>query len=114
MANPISKLNLVINGVTTQLDVHDPNALTTEIDSIGTDWVRFKSGLQICWGECSKTSVSDVTINFPKAFIPGYPLSVSVSGQSSTIYALGWSVNKVVIGNSNAGEFTYTAVGRWK
>ena len=27
MANPISKLNLVINGVTTQLDVHDANAL---------------------------------------------------------------------------------------
>lgn len=27
MANPISKLNLVINGVTTQLDIHDADAL---------------------------------------------------------------------------------------
>jgi len=27
MANPISKLNLVINGITTQLDIHDANAV---------------------------------------------------------------------------------------
>ena len=50
MANPISKLSLVINGVTTQLDVHDANALTTEIDSMDEGWVRFKCGLQICYG----------------------------------------------------------------
>jgi len=27
MANPTSKLNLVINGITTQLDIHDANAV---------------------------------------------------------------------------------------
>jgi len=58
MANPISKLNLVINGVTTQLDVHDANALP-----IGS-YIQFAgsqapAGFLVCnGGEISRTTYS--------------------------------------------------------
>lgn len=90
--------------------------ISSEIDSMGEGWVRFKSGLQICWGEYDKTTEINKTFNFPKAFKIGiaYPLSVSVGGQSTTLFAGGWSAGYVYIANTNTGAFTYTAVGRWK
>ena len=117
MANPISKLNLVINGVTTQLDVHDANALTTEIDSMGTDWVRFKSGLQICWGAYS-TSGGNIKITYPKAFHADYPIGIGVSGQSLNLSTSGWDNTSVDVAGTDGGphgnNVTYVAVGRWK
>jgi microcystin-dependent protein len=58
MANPISKLNLVINGVTTQLDVHDANALPTGsyIQFAGS---QAPEGFLVCnGGEISRTTYS--------------------------------------------------------
>jgi len=58
MANPISKLNLVINGVTTQLDVHDANALPTGsyIQFAGS---QAPAGFLVCnGGEISRTTYS--------------------------------------------------------
>ena len=58
MANPISKLNLVINGVTTQLDIHDAGALP-----IGS-YIQFAgsqapAGFLVCnGGEISRTTYS--------------------------------------------------------
>ena len=58
MANPISKLNLVINGVTTQLDIHDAYALP-----IGS-YIQFAGsqapvGFLVCnGGEISRTTYS--------------------------------------------------------
>lgn len=40
--------------------------ITSEIDSSGTGWVRFKSGLQICWGEKHAPSTSPHSL--PKGF----------------------------------------------
>lgn len=56
MANPISKLNLVINGVTTQLDVHDANAIPTGsyIQFAGS---QAPDGFLVCnGGEISRTT----------------------------------------------------------
>ena len=58
MANPISKLSLVINGVTTQLDIHDAHALP-----IGS-YIQFAGsqapeGFLVCnGGEISRTTYS--------------------------------------------------------
>ena len=113
MANPISKLNLVINGVTTQLDVHDPNALTTEIDSSGTGWVRFKSGLQICWGEYP-TSGGSIVITYPKAFLAG--IGIGASGQAPNSRLDGWTRTYLKVADTEGygSNVTYVAVGRWK
>ena len=58
MANPISKLNLVINGVSTELDIHDANALPTGsyIQFAGS---QAPAGFLVCnGGEISRTTYS--------------------------------------------------------
>ena len=58
MANPISKLNLVINGVTTQLDIHDAHALPvgSYIQFAGS---QAPEGFLVCnGGEISRTTYS--------------------------------------------------------
>ena len=43
MANPISKLNLVINGTTTQLDIHDANAVPRSGGAVMTGATLFRT-----------------------------------------------------------------------
>ena len=60
MANPISKLNLVINGVSTELDIHDANALPTGsyIQFAGS---QAPAGFLVCnGGEISRTTYSNL------------------------------------------------------
>ena len=130
MPNPISKLNLVINGVTTQLDVHDPNALTSEIDSMGTDWVRFKCGLQICYGTAVNNNGLGTGISrfsFPMAFsatpnlvaTPNNPagyLCTVRTGNASTwvLYTYAYTVNKTIEYITDPVACNFIAVGTWK
>ena len=128
MANPISKLNLVINGVTTQLDVHDDNALTTEIDSMGTGWVRFKCGLQICWGEegiAWTLQEKQITISFAKSFM-GDNVTISLShsraGYTSDSFSQIYRVDSTKFEATYAaadsanpdGYLMWLAIGYWK
>ena len=94
---------------------NDSGFITSEIDSMGTDWVRFKSGLQICWGSYL-TSGDSITITYPKAFHADYPTGVGVSGQSPNFSTSGWgNTSVVVVGTEGHGSnVTYVAVGRWK
>ena len=130
MANPISKLNLLINGVTTQLDVHDANALTTEIDSSGTGWVRFKSGLQICYGTATNNNGLGAGVSrfsFPMAFsatpnlvtTPNIPsqagphlVTVIVESGTNFITNLWWTQTSEL--SSSTIAFHYVAIGKWK
>ena len=110
--------NLNINGKTIGTDAnsnmtYDGHIVET-IEEQGSDYIRYASGLQICWGEYPATSETEITINFPKAFYLGSPLSVSVEGQSLSLYVVGWTANTIIIRNTNTGAFTYTAIGRWK
>ena len=129
MANPISKLNLAINGVTTQLDVHDANALTTEIDSMGTDWVRFKSGLQICYGKVinnNNLGTGIARFSFPKVFSakPSVVASPNVSERyviTCLVESEGtWVLNTFAAWVSpidytgGSLQVSYVAIGKWK
>lgn len=86
------------------------------IEEQGGGYIRYSNGLQICWGWQLSTTETASVINFPKAFIRDafHQLSVSVSGQSDTIYALGWNEVAVDLANTNMGAITYTAIGYWK
>ena len=53
MPNPTSKLNLVINGVTTQLDIHDANAV-----HLGANSIPFHNAYPRC--KYLGTSITDV------------------------------------------------------
>ena len=86
------------------------------IEEQGNNYIRYSSGLQICWGMYSRTAETSLNISFPKAFINDdtHQIGVSVGGQSQALFVAGWSGTVVVIGNANAGVFTYTAIGCWK
>ena len=127
MANPISKLNLMINGVTTQLDVHDANALTTEIDSMGTGWVRFKCGLQICWGNERITwalQEQSIIISFAKSFMGIVTVSLSHLRAGYTAYSFSqirmvdsteFVADYVATASNNPdGYLSWLAIGYWK
>ena len=132
MANPISKLNLVINGVTTQLDVHDANALTTEIDSMGTGWVRYKCGLQVCYGSVTNNNNIATGIarhSFPVAFIATPSVvaapyiaarfniyAITLEVESATAFIINtWSSYATPPVLSDAPlACCYVAIGKWK
>lgn len=94
MANPISKLNLVINGVTTQLDVHDANALP-----IGS-YIQFAgsqapAGFLVCnGGEISRTTYSKLFAVIGTTY---------GSGDGSTTFNLPNLIGKFLEGGSSSG-----------
>ena len=127
MAN-ISHFTQTVNGVSTTYDIHDANALTTEIDSMGTDWVRFKCGLQICYGTVTSNSNVNTGISrfsFPIAFAatPVLVVTPSLDGQwlmtskveSTTSWILNafgaWDTPPAY--NNLPAIATYVAIGKW-
>ena len=84
--------------------------------SISSDngYIRYESGLQICWGYVSSVSATAKTVTFPMAFYaaPG------VSGVVGAPHSLGiYTVNNtsfvVRIGDSSTA-LRYVAIGKWK
>ena len=94
MANPISKLNLVINGVTTQLDVHDAYALP-----IGS-YIQFAgsqapAGFLVCnGGEISRTTYSNLFAVIGTTY---------GSGDGSTTFNLPNLTDRFLQGSSTSG-----------
>lgn len=110
---------------------NDLGFISSEIDSSGTGWVRFKSGLQICW---MQGGLSDSVYNwiFPKTFlqnpsvtatiyyggsnINAYQRSIELNNLSST-GVLFRSANHMFGSNSysvGTDSVSAIAIGRWK
>ena len=109
--------NITVPTKTSQL-TNDSKFLTSEIDSSGPDWVRFKSGVQICWGTyVSQTQQTSVT--FGKAFLglvsygigvcPSDNVNCWISARSATGIAL-----STEMGDGNYRRVDWLAIGRWK
>jgi hypothetical protein len=94
MANPISKLNLVINGVTTQLDVHDANALPTG------SYIQF-AGSQAPAGflVCNGGAISRTTYSALFAVIG----TIYGSGDGSTTFNLPNLTDRFLQGSTTSG-----------
>ena len=103
------------------------------VDSSGTNWIRFVSGLQICWGELSNVEMTTLhasglywgqrVISFPKTFITApqltsnyYPKTqnpLAWSGNCTTLTTT--SVNLRIVGVvSDTVSIQYIAIGYWK
>ena len=94
MANPISKLNLVINGVTTQLDIHDAGALPTG------SYIQF-AGSQAPEGflVCNGGAISRTTYSALFAVIG----TTYGSGDGSTTFNLPNLTDRFLQGSSTSG-----------
>ena len=108
---------------------NDSGFITSEIDSMGTGWVRFKSGLQICYGSERNNNNIDTgksRFSFPMAFSASPSVvatsrlsalySVTADVESGLTWVLGViSFNFSPIGFTPDGvPASYVAVGRWK
>ena len=94
MANPISKLNLIINGVTTQLDIHDAYALPTGsyIQFAGS---QAPAGFLVCnGGEISRTTYSELFAVIGTTY---------GSGDGSTTFNLPNLTDRFLQGSSTSG-----------
>ena len=106
--------------------------ITSEIDSMGEGWVRFKSGLQICYGIAvnnNNVATGVTRHSFPVAF-RRYPEVVAIPGALAefNIYTITLSVENgtTFIINSWANYVTppvltvcdlgcyYIAIGKWE
>ena len=108
---------------------NDSGFITSEIDSMGEGWVRFKSGLQICYGMVTNDNNIDTgraRFSFPKAFsaspslvaTPNTPsfYTVTATVESGTT----WTLSSYQLwGAPNIGPaiqplpVNYVAIGKW-
>ena len=112
--------NLVrsVNGTTADASGNVAISGFESVNSSGPNWIRYESGLQICWGGVSYTSGGSVVTTLPVAFSnTSWRLSVithsfyglNVSTRTSTNFTLTTNVNK-----DTARKADYIAVGKWK
>ena len=88
-----------------------------EIDMLQSNasYVRFESGLQICWGSETGVANTNVTITYPAPFSASPRVTLSV-GSNTVTY--GWSNNGatavVLKTSSTSGVIVYyMAIGKW-
>ena len=86
------------------------------VNASGSNYIRYESGLQICWGESPSVTTSGVVLTFPVPF--SAPPKAAVSGGSGTV-TYGWSnINATTItlrANTSSGIIVYyIAIGYWK
>ena len=121
---------------------NDLGFISSEIDSMGEGWVRFKCGLQICWGTiilrsaCSLTwgvlyDTSNMSGSYAKSFVEIPSVSACGSiGNSAGAYASMLECNVATGSTTSTPMFNlcrpaavnevlncavrYTAIGRWK
>lgn len=106
---------------------NDSGFITSEIDSSGTGWVRFKCGLQICWGVeiiTWSTQETSVTISFAKSFKanPIISLSHMRPGYTSSSFSEVHTIDKSYFAATYTsgtpanpdGSLLWLAIGYWK
>lgn len=109
---------------------NDSGFLTSEIDSMGVGWVRFKCGLQICygWGRNNNNLGTGLTRrSYPVAFsaIPSVVATADVSTQGDAHYVTVTAENEtnfIVCSwwapsserTSSILQSYYVAIGKWK
>ena len=107
---------------------NDSGFLTSEIDSSGAGWVRFKCGLQICYGSVvnnNSIATGEARYSYPMAFIaaPSIVATPRIGGMYfvtvSTVGTSDWILNSILAYDgirmtSDAITVNYVAIGKWK
>lgn len=94
------------------------------VEEAGTGYIRFSSGLQICWGNAAISAASTgKEVTFGKAFnaTPEIFLSPRPSSATTTLYNIvpyprsttGFTAYLNNSSGHNTGSFTYMAIGSW-
>lgn len=85
------------------------------VDSSGSNYIRYVSGLQICWGSNSNIGTGGTVITFPVSFVDSNSLCyVSGSAGTALTYNQRTTTSFKVYATSNSQTLTWLAVGKWK
>ena len=96
------------------------------VSAIGAGYIRYESGLQICWGETpaheakASGTVTQRTVNFPKTFSSAPCVIAPTSSHWYRTYAgtatvSGFNfVDRSDVGNYSLGTGRFVAFGSWK
>lgn len=83
------------------------------VNASGTDYIRYESGLQICWGQKGSITTTDTTITFPVAFNSQPRIGVTATVTTITTSNTNETSFKAKT-TSGSGIIAYIAVGYWK
>lgn len=84
-----------------------------DVSAIGTNYIRYGNGLQICWG--IHGSGTSFTVTYPVAFNAEPAITVSPSTNVTVaISTSGRQTTGLVATLSSAAWFRYVAIGKWK
>lgn len=85
------------------------------VNVIGTKYIRYQNGLQLCWGNTKNTVDEDgMLITFPVAFSssPTVTATYSASSISNVIISIAATTTGFTV-YSNAWEIGWIAIGKW-
>lgn len=94
------------------------NKIVERIDSSSFDnnagWIRFVSGLQICWGEVTVSAPTTV-VTFAKAFSQVPCANATIKAEESGAYPCACSCTKTncSIGDPSSRTVQYIVIGKW-
>lgn len=89
-------------------------ALETDLESSGTDYIRLKSGVQICYGNVQITNgASGNSITFPQPFSAAPSVQATPVTQTVGIGVDSISATATTIKTATAAYVRWLAVGRW-
>ena len=102
-----------------RIDMSPDGALTQDgkdievVDSKGNKWIRFKSGLQLCWEHHINYDAKTASHNFP---VPFARVPITLVDGLRLPYSHDWSETAINVSTSNANltEYCWLAVGWWK
>lgn len=112
-------------GSVTVNDVAHATSADNGVDSCGSNWIRFKNGVQICWGAGSfgqGTPNPEQMISYPKVFnsLPILGCAPYADGPQSAVVNVRRRTNTqlaCVLWSSRTNgnvEFNWIAIGTWK
>lgn len=96
-------------------------ASTGSVSAQGTSFVKLDNGLMICWG--SSSAKASGAVYFPSSFVDGHvvvSLSSAYGANTTSVSASGFTyvANYEDLGEEGSqlfyGNYSYTAIGRWK
>lgn len=89
------------------------NKQLERVNAIGTNYIRYESGLQICWGGID-TSTSGATVTFSVAFKDNSYEVVNSTNANAVSWQGSWTSTSIKLFRSTTGRVYWIAIGFWK
>ena len=104
------------NGVITACTATGSNGGLEGVQTFGTNYIRYASGLQICWASEVGVTSTSVTVTFPVAFtaMPICACSQTNNDHMVNIYDVSATNFRTHTASGSGGNVRWIAIGKWK